>query len=378
MPKTDRMTRTASKVRPIALAGFAATALVFAFTTTVTAQERVVNVYNWSDYITPEALEGFTKKTGIKVVYDVYDSNDVLDAKLLAGRSGYDVVFPSATPYFAKQITAGAYQKLDKSKLPNAAGVDPRVMRELRTADPENAYGLPYMMAGTGIGFNVAKVRERLPNAPTGSLKMLFDPAVLLKLKDCGITLLDAPEETFPAALAYAGHDPLDTSEKGLEIAQGVLNRARTSYRYIHSSAYIGDLANGATCVAMGYAGDLVQARSRAEEAKAGVEIQVILPTEGAVFNIDVMGIPKDAQNVAEAHAFIDFLLQPEVIGPISTAVGYANAVPASAPHISEDIRNDPAVNPPATQKLYTLPVVADDYQRARNRAWSRIKAKRR
>ena len=341
-------------------------------------EEKVLNVYNWSDYITEEALKRFSESTGIKVNYDVYDSNEILEAKLLAGNSGYDVVFPSATPYFAKQIRAGAYQKLDRAKLPKAAGVAPKVLEQLRVADPENAYGLPYMMAGTGIGYNVAKVKAALANAPIGSLALLFDPKVLFRLKDCGVTLLDAPEEVFPAALAWLGRDPNSLTDADLEAAGDVLSKARLSYRYIHSSAYINDLANGATCVAMGYAGDLVQARERAREAKNQVEIRVFLPKEGAAFNVDVMAVPADAPHPGNAHKFIDFLLTPEVIGPISTAVGYANAVPASAPFIDEVIRNDPAVNPPAETRLYTFPVVPDDFERARNRSWSRIKAKRR
>jgi putrescine transport system substrate-binding protein len=341
------------------------------------AEEPVVNVYNWSDYITDEALARFTEATGIKVVYDVYDSNENLEAKLLAGHSGFDVVFPSATPFFAKQIRAGVYRKLDRSLLPNAAGVDPKVLAQLRVADPDNAYGIPYMMAGTGVGYNVAKVRELVPDAPLGSLRMLFDPAVLSRLQGCGVSLLDAAEEVFPAALAYAGRDPLSTAQSDLEAAAAVLSAARASYRYIHSSSYINDRAGGATCVAMGYAGDLVQARARAEEAGAGVEIGIFLPREGAAFNVDVMAIPADAPHPGNAHRFIDFLLTPGVIGPISSEVGYANAVPASMPHIDPAIRDDPVVFPDAAVKLYTFPVVGDDYERARNRAWARIKARR-
>lgn len=341
-------------------------------------EEKVVNVYNWSDYITDGTLKRFTAETGIKVNYDVYDSNEILEAKLMAGNSGYDVVFPSATPYFAKQIRAGALQKLDLSKIPNHAKVSPKVLKRLTVADPGNAYGLPYMMAGTGIGYNVDKVKAAMPNAPIGSFAMLFDPKALFRLKDCGVTLLDAPEETIPAALSYIGRDPNSTAQADLDAAIEVLSKARVNYRYIHSSAYINDLANGATCVAMGYAGDLVQARQRAREAKNGVNIGIFLPKEGAAFNIDVMAIPVNAPHFDNAHKFINFLLTPDVIGPISTAVGYANAVPESAPHIAEKIRNDPAVNPPDDAKLYTPAVVPDSFERARTRAWSRVKAKRR
>lgn len=341
------------------------------------AEDKVLNVYNWSDYITEEALKAFTEKTGIAVNYDVYDSNDILEAKLLAGNSGYDVVFPSATPYFAKQILAGAYRKLDRAKLSNYEKLDQKVMNQLKVADPEGAYGVPYMMAGTGIGYNVDKIRELAPDAPIGSLSMLFDPAVLQKLEPCGVSILDAPEEVFPAALAWLGRNPNSTDRDDIARAAEVLAKARPYYRYIHSSTYINDLANGATCMAMGYAGDLVQARERAKEAGNGVDIAIFLPREGAAFNVDVMAIPVDAPHPDNAHKFIDYILTPEVIGPISTAVGYANAVPASLPFVDEAIRNDPAVNPAADVKLYTFPIVSDEFERARNRAWTRVKAKR-
>lgn len=341
-------------------------------------EEPVLNVYNWSDYITEEALERFTAATGIKVNYDVYDSNEILEAKLLAGNSGYDVVFPSATPFFAKQIKAGAYQPLDRGKIANYAKINPAILKQLTIADPENRFGVPYMMAGTGVGYNVDKIRELMPDAPVGSLALLFDPKVLFKIKGCGVTLLDAPEETFPAALAFVGRDPTSTNDDDLKAAADVLTAARVNYRYIHSSAYINDLANGATCVAMGYAGDLVQARERAKESGNGVNIQIFLPREGAAFNVDVMAIPADAPHPDNAHKFIDFLLTPEVIGPISTAVGYANAIPEAGAFTDEAIRNDPAVNPSDDVKLYTFPVVGEDFERARNRLWARIKAKRR
>ena len=287
------------------------------------------------------------------------------------------MVFPSATPYFAKQIEAGAYQKLDRGKLSNFARIAPQVLEQLKVADPENAYGVPYMMAGTGVGYNVDKVTALLPDAPVGSLAMLFDTAALAKLEPCGVSLLDAPEEVFPAALAWLGGNPNSTSDDDLKRAGEVIAKARPHYRYLHSSTYINDLANGATCVAMGYAGDLVQARERAKEANNGVDIAIFLPREGAAFNVDVMAIPKDAPHPDNAHKFIDYILTPEVIGPISTAVGYANAVPASLPFMDEAIRNDPAVNPSAEVKLYTFPVVSDDFERKRNRAWSRVKARR-
>ena len=338
------------------------------------AEEKELNVYNWSDYITDVTLKKFADQTGIKVNYDVYDSNDVLEAKLMAGRSGYDLVFPSATPYFAQQLKAGIYRKLDKSKIPNAKGVDPKVMQQLKTADPTNEYALPYMSGGTGVGYNIAKVKAAMPDAPIGSLAMLFDPKVLAKFKGCGVTLLDASEEGIPAALAYLGKNPLSTDSKDLEAAGAVLAKARPFYKYIHSSTYINDLANGEICVAMGYDGDLVQARNRAKEAGGKVQIGIFLPKEGARLDIDVMAIPKDAAHPENAAMFINYLLAPEVIGAITNEVGYANAVPAADKFIDPEIRKDPVVYPPPSAKVYLEPVVPRAYEQARNRVWTRFK----
>jgi putrescine transport system substrate-binding protein len=340
-------------------------------------EDKVLNVYNWSDYVAPGTLAEFTQRTGIKVNYDVYDSNDVLEAKLLVGKSGYDVVFPSAMPYLARQAKAGVYRKLDFAKLPHARGLDPKVMAQLKAADPDNAYAVPYMMAGTGVGYIKSKIAPLLPDPPIGSLAMLFDPKVVAALKPCGVTLLDTPDEVFPAALAYIGRDPTSTSEADLKAAGEVVRKARGGYRYFHSSSYINDLANGAICVAQGYAGDLFQARKRAAEAKNGVEIGIFLPKEGAAFNIDVMAIPKDAPHPDNAHKFIDYILEPQVVAKITTAVGYANAVPASREFIAKDIESDPVVYPPADVKLYSAPLVTPKYERERNRLWTRIKTGR-
>jgi putrescine transport system substrate-binding protein len=342
------------------------------------AQEaKVVNVYNWSDYIAPNTLAEFTRRTGIKVNYDVYDSNDTLEAKILVKKSGYDVVFPSAMPYLARQVKAGIYRKLDLAKIPNAGGVDPKVLQQLKSADPDNAHALPYMMAGTGIGYVKSKVSALLPSAPTDSFALIFEPKNLAALKRCGVTLLDTPDEVFPAALAYIGRDPRSTSEADLKAAGEVVSQARSGYRYFHSSKYINDLANGAICVAHGYAGDLLQARKRAAEAKKGVEIGIFLPREGAMFNIDVMAIPADAPHPDNAHRFIDFLLDPKVVAEITSEVGYANAVPESRQYIAKEINEDPVVYPPPEVKLYTVPMVTSKYERDRNRLWTRIKSGR-
>jgi putrescine transport system substrate-binding protein len=340
------------------------------------AQEKLVNVFNWSDYIARDTLAKFTAATGIKVNYDVYDGNEILEAKLLAGKSGYDVVFPSTSPFFAKQLKAGIYRPLDKANIPNAGGLDPKVMAEIAKYDPGNAHGVPYLMAGTGIGYNVKKIKKLMPDAPIGSLAMVFDPNVVQKLKGCGVTVLDSPEEVLSAALAWVGKDPTSQTDADLKAATDVVLKARPSYKYIHSSAYINDLANANICVALGYAGDLVQARKRAREAGRGVEIGIFLPKEGAAFNIDVAAIPKDAPDPAAAHAFIDFLLRPEIIAAITNETGYANAVKAADARVAPELRHDPVVYPPADAKLYTIPPAAQGFERTRTRAWTRIKTR--
>ena len=356
---------------------FALLILVFAVLPARADEEKVLNVYNWSDYIAPDTIAEFTRRTGIKVNYDVYDSNDVLEAKILVGKSGYDLVFPSAMPYLARQVKAGVYQKLDPAKLPNAKGIDPKVLTQLVAADPQNAYALPYMMAGTGVGYIKSKIAPLLADPPIGSWALLFDPKVVNAVKPCGVTLLDTPDEVLPAALMYLGRDPNSTSDADLKAAGEVISKARPGYRYFHSSSYINDLANGAICVAHGYAGDLFQARKRAAEAKNGVEIGIFLPKEGAVFNIDVMAIPKDAPHPDNAHKFINYLLEPKVVAAITTAVGYANAVPASREFIPKEITEDPVVYPPPAVKLYTATLVTPKFERERNRLWTRIKTGR-
>jgi putrescine transport system substrate-binding protein len=351
-------------------------AMLAALAVPASAQEKVVNVFNWSDYIAKDTLAKFTDATGIKVNYDVYDGNEILEAKLLAGKSGYDVVFPSVSPFFAKQLKAGLYRALDKAKIPNASGLDPKVMAEIAKYDPGNAHGVPYMMAGTGVGYNVKKLKELMPDAPIGSLAMVFDPKVLEKLKGCGVSVLDSPEEVLSAALAWLGKDPTSQADADLKAASEVVTKARPFYKYIHSSAYINDLANANTCVALGYAGDLVQARNRAREAGRGVEIGIFLPKEGAAFNIDVAAIPADAPDPDAAEAFINFLLRPEIIAGITNETGYANAVTAAAAHVNPELKHDPVVYPPADTKLYTIPPASQAFERARTRAWTRIKTR--
>lgn len=353
-------------------------ALGFVFGSQWAAADRVVNVYNWSDYVTEDALKRFTKESGIKVVYDVYDNNEVLEAKLLAGKSGYDVIFPSARPFAAQQIKAGIYQKLDRSKLSNFKSLDPALLTSLSDFDPGNAYVLPYMWGPTGIGINVKKVQAALGSAaPLDTWALLFDPAISAKLKGCGIAILDDDTEALGAAFIYLGKPAKSGAKADLDAVAGVFASIRPNIRYFHSSRYIDDLANGDICIALGYSGDVLQARDRAAEAKNGQEIRFVIPREGAIRNVDVMAIPKDAAHVAEAHAFINFLLQPDVIAGISNQIRYPNGNKDSIPLLNAAIRNDPGMYPPAA----TLAKMVDDVvpqapdRRARNRAWTRIKS---
>jgi putrescine transport system substrate-binding protein len=341
------------------------------------AEDKVLNIYNWSDYIAEGTVPGFAKATGIDVHYDVYDSNEVLEAKLLAGGSGYDLVVPSAAPYLARQAQAGVYLPIDKQKLKNYGNLDPQIMNAAANADPGNRFGVPYLWGTTGIGYNKKMVAQRLgPDAPVDSAALLFDPKNAQKLKDCGISLLDSAQEIFPAALSYLGRDPLSRDPKDLEAAAAAVAAIRPYVRKFHSSQYINDLANGDLCVAWGYSGDVIQARNRAAEAKNGIDIGYSIPREGAMLWIDMMAIPKDAPHPGNALAFIDYVLRPETIAAISNEVAYANPNTKATALVAAALRDDPGIYPPADvrQRLYFDKPVTPHYERLRTRAWTRVK----
>lgn len=343
-------------------------------------EEKVINIYNWSDYIAPDTLKKFTALTGIKINYDIYDSNEILSAKLQTGKSGYDVVFPTASPFLAQQIKAGIYMKLDRSKLNNWANIDPAILATLaNAADPGNKYAVPYTVSSTGYAYNIDKTARVAPGMQFDSWSALFDPSKVSKIKDCGVTLLDAPTEVFPAALTYLGKNGASLDSTDLKSAAKAVIQVRPSIRYFHSSKFINDLANGDICLAHGYTGDLVQARNRAKEANNGVRIKVVIPQEGAVINIDTVAIPVDAPHPSNAHAFIDFLMQPEVIAAISNATGYANAIPTSKPLLRTEILHDPAIYPPAdvVDKEFSVPPAALAKERERTRLWTTVKTGR-
>lgn len=356
-------------------AGLAASGILASFGPAL-AQSKVLNVYNWSDYIDKDVLKDFETETGIRVRYDMYDSNDVLEAKLLAGRSGYDIVVPTQY-YMARHLQAGLLKPLDKSKIPNLANLDPVLMGRLAKYDPDNKHAVIYLWGTSGIGLNPDKIKQRLPNPPAYSLKMLFDPEVVSKFADCGVTMLDAPDEVIPAALKYLGLDPDAKDAATLAKAEEALMKIRPYIRKFHSSQYINDLANGDICLAYGWSGDILQSKTRAEEAKKGVKVQYLLPREGAQQWFDTMVIPADAPNPDSAHAFINYIIQPKVIAKITNAVQYPNAVPGSLSLISKEAMSDPDIFPPAEaiKRLYTISPPAQAEQRTITRMWTRIKA---
>jgi putrescine transport system substrate-binding protein len=334
----------------------------------------VVNVYNWSDYIDPTVVTDFPKEYGITVNYDVFDSNEVLETKLLTGHTNYDVVVPSGA-FLARQIQAGVYQKLNRAKLPNWKDLDLEVARQASQYDPDNAYAVDFMWITSGPGYNVDKIKQRMPDAPLDSWRMLFDPAVVAKFADCGVSLLDAPTEVISAVLIYLGKDPNSTSTGDMQAVEKALAAIRPYIRYVHSSRYIDDLANGETCLALGWSGDVKQAHDRAKEAGKGIDIGYRIPKEGAVSNYDMLAIPADAPHPNNAHLFINFLMRPGVAARNTNLIKYANG-DTPTPDIKEDIRTDPGVYPPPAMlaKLHPEPMRTPDFTRIVTRMWTRFK----
>jgi putrescine transport system substrate-binding protein len=339
------------------------------------AEEKILNVYNWSDYIAEDTIANFEKQTGIKVNYDVFDSNEVLEAKLLAGNSGYDVVVPSAG-FMERQIQAGVFAKLDKSQLKNYGNLDKDILERVAAHDPGNEHSIPYMWGTTGFGYNINKVKEAMPDAPVDSWAMLFDPNVVSKLSSCGVTLLDAPTEIFANLMRYLGRDPNSEKKEDIDLFTEHMLKIRPYIKYFHSSQNINDLANGEICVAMGWSGDMLIARDRADEAKQGVEIAYVIPKEGAVMWFDNLAIPTDAPHPGNAHLFIDYIMEAEVAAAISNYVFYANGNSASLAYVEDDVKTDPGIYPSAEVKANLFPDLADSpkFTRLLTRAWTKVK----
>ncbi|RTL51263.1 MAG: polyamine ABC transporter substrate-binding protein [Bradyrhizobiaceae bacterium] len=355
---------------------FAVALLTIASSGAVRAQDRVVNFYNWSNYIAPGVLEDFTKETGIKVVYDTFDANETLETRLLAGKSGYDVVVPTAY-FLQRQIMAGIFQKLDKSKLPNLANAWPEVTQRLAAYDPGNTYAANYMWGTTGIGYNVAAVKKILgPDAKIDSWDIVFNPDKISKFKDCGIHMLDSADDILPAALTWLGLDPNSTKQADLEKAAAAVAKITPYVRKFHSSEYLSALATGEICFVVGWSGDIMQARSRAAEAKNGIEIGYSIPKEGAQMFFDNLAIPADAQHVAEAYELINYLYRPDVAAKNSNFLSYANGNLASQKLIDPSVLNDKGVYPDAEIMKTLFVITARDpaTQRIINRLWTRVK----
>ena len=352
----------------------AATAVVALMTGAAWAQERVVNVYNWSDYIDESIIEDFTKETGIKVVYDVFDSNEILETKLLAGGSGYDIVVPTSN-FLVRQIAVGVYQKLDKSKLPNLSNMWDVVTERVAKYDPGNEYSINYMWGTVGLGYNQKKVQEALGIEKIDSWDVFFNPEKLAKLADCGVYVLDSPTDIIPTTLKYLGLDPESTTPEDLAKVEETLLKLRPYIRKFHSSEYINALANGDICLAIGWSGDVFQARDRAAEADQGVVVDYVIPKEGAEMWFDQMAIPADAQHVEEAHEFLNYMMKPEVAAKATNYVYFPNGNKASQEFIDKEIMEDPAIYPDEATLagLFTVSPYDPKAQRTVTRMWTKI-----
>jgi putrescine transport system substrate-binding protein len=362
----------------VRLAGlFVAAMLCAAACVPAAAQERVVNVYNWTDYIDPQVLRQFTAETGIKVRYDVFDSLETLEGKLLAGHSGYDIVVPSNEPTFSRLIRAGALAPIDRAKVPNWRNLDPDLMRRVATSDPGNRFGAIYLWGTIGLGVLPERIRALAPDARLDGWGLLFDSANARRLAACGITMMDSAIDVIPSVLKYLGKDPDSTDAGDLAAVERTLMAIRPFIRSFASGGALEALAGGETCLALDYSGDVVQAAARAQEAGRGVAVRYIAPREGTEVGFDMLAIPADAPHPAEALAFIDYLLRPEVMAAITNAVRYPNAVPASAPMIRPALKADTDVFPTPAQMagFFTIRAVPATAERARTRLWARFKA---
>lgn len=336
-----------------------------------------VRIYNWTDYIAPDTLKNFQQASGVAPHYDVYDSNETLDAKLMAGRSGYDVVFPS-NHFMARQIQGGALKQLDKSQLPNWQNLNPTLLKALEGNDPGNQHGFPYLWGSTGIGYNVEKVKAVLgDDVPLDSWDLIFKPELMAKLSKCGVAILDNGPEMLPIALHYLSLPHHSQEPEDYKKAEALLMEMRRNVAYFHSSKYVSELANGDICMAVGFSGDIMQASARAREAGNGVDVAYVIPKEGAPMWFDMVAIPKDAPNEKAAYAFMNHLLEPEVIAGISDYVHYANGNSKADALVDPALKADATVYPPddIMEKLYALEAMPLNIDRIRTRIWTKVKS---
>jgi putrescine transport system substrate-binding protein len=339
------------------------------------SEDPILHIYNWADYIGYHTIAEFEQQTHIKVIYELYDSNETLEAKLLAGRSGYDIV-STTTGFYGRQIKAGAYLPLDKSKLTNWKNLDPAVLAIQAQADPGNRYAVPYLHAMNGFVYNVDLVKARMPDAPTGSLAMIFDPKVIAHFADCGVTFLDSPPDVIQLALAYLHLDPNSRRVEDLHAAEAVVMAVRPYIRTFDSNDYWHQLASNETCLAIAWSSDYSVAQARAREDGTGAHLAFTLPQEGSNITYNALLIPASAPHQQAAHKFLNFILQPRVIAEITNDIHYGNDNLAARPFVNGDLLGDPAVYPPPElrARLYLPAELGQDYDRLRTRVWTHIK----
>jgi putrescine transport system substrate-binding protein len=343
------------------------------------ARDQVVNVFNWNDYIDPYMVQRFTRETGIRVRYDVFDSLETLEGRLSAGRSGYDIIVPTSEPTFSRLVRANALRPLDRALIPNWGNLDPALLRQVESADPGNRFGVPYLWGTIGLGVNPDRVQALAPDAPMDSLALLMDPANARRIARCGITMMDSATDVIPTVLRYLGKDPDSTVDADLRLVERALMAVRPFIRNFSTGGAIEAMAAGQSCLAFGYSGDMIQAGLRAREANRGVTVRYVAPKEGAQLWFDMLAIPADAPNPESAQAFINFLLQPDVMAAITNHVRYPNPVPASRALVAAEVASDPAIFPDDAfrARFFTIGPVPQAAERARNRMWSRFKAGR-
>ena len=340
-----------------------------------TGGAKVLNLYIWSDYLAQNTLSEFEQRFGIKVHAAYFDTNETLETKLLAGSSGFDIVVPTAS-YFERQIKAGAFLTLDKSKLPNLQNMDPQLMAKVALHDPGNAHGVIYLWGTNGIGYNEKMVKALMPDAPLDSWRLVFDPAVASQVAKCGISLLDSPAEILRAVYSFMGKDPNSQSADDLAQAEAVLAKIRPYIRNFSSSEYIEALANGDLCISVGYNGDMMQARDRAREANKGIDVKYVVPKEGSILWFDMLAIPKDAPDPDSAYTFMNYMMTPQVIADVSNFKRYANANAASQSLVLPAVKDDPGIYPPPDQRQKLAVQLADspEQTRAITRVWQKFK----
>jgi putrescine transport system substrate-binding protein len=339
------------------------------------AEDRQLNIYNWADYIGPDTIKDFEQESGIKVVYDNFDSYETLDAKILTGSSGYDIIFPDSTLAY-HHLKAGLYKTLDKSKLPNFKNLDPFVLEQLRSADPNNAHVVPYMWWTNGVVYNPDQVKQRMPDAPTDSLALVFDPKVVAKFQDCGVMFLDSPGDMFGLALRYLGKDPNSNASADIQAATELMSKVRPYIRRFDNVAQINALADGEACISVNWSGATMQAIARAQEAGSKVKLNYAVPKEGANIGFDGMAIPADAPHPAEALEFINYMLRPDVIAKVTAYINYASANKESWSLLDEGLRKNAVLFPDDAARKTLYPSIPRDENglREMTRAWTKVK----